>query len=278
MIAPNLFLVGFQKCGSSSLFDLLVTHPQVKGTYPKETFFLTDGGYENFDPLSNISNKDCSWNTYTSEIGEDTKYILEGSVCNFYQKNAINYITQLSDAKVIFILRDPVDRFVSNYKYYYGKINGISADTSLHDYYTKVKENKYTTDKLSLSLEHGKYHQFISNWKNHIDEKNIHITSLERLKKDSQQELDNIFNFLGINTIPIQGLPHTNASKGLKNPGLHQKLVKIFGGTIFAGKFVKKLYARFFTKKLKPELSDALRNELKAYYEKEYSEYTQYFN
>ena len=42
LINANIFILGFQKCGSSTLFDVLANHSEISGTEPKETFFLTD--------------------------------------------------------------------------------------------------------------------------------------------------------------------------------------------------------------------------------------------
>jgi len=39
---PNLFIVGAPKCGTSSLFDWLIQHPDVRGSSIKEPFFFTD--------------------------------------------------------------------------------------------------------------------------------------------------------------------------------------------------------------------------------------------
>ena len=38
-IKPNLFIVGFAKCGTTALHEYLSTHPNVHPSFPKEPHF-----------------------------------------------------------------------------------------------------------------------------------------------------------------------------------------------------------------------------------------------
>ncbi|MCP5333794.1 MAG: hypothetical protein H7A13_10650, partial [Pseudomonadales bacterium] len=50
---PNLIIAGAPKCGTTSLFDYLVQHPQVGGSSVKETCYVMDRGYPLFKAQSN---------------------------------------------------------------------------------------------------------------------------------------------------------------------------------------------------------------------------------
>ena len=114
---PNLYIVGFQKCGSSSLFDYLASHPNIVGSHSKETFALVDPQSEHYRPQENVQDPGFSFDRYYDSAAQTADYRLEGSVVNFYQKQAQQFIAASPDSKVVFILRDPIDRLKSNYRY-----------------------------------------------------------------------------------------------------------------------------------------------------------------
>lgn len=117
---PSLFLVGAQKSGSSSLFELLMQHPLIlKGTHKEKHFFNIDESYQKgvgyyrtlfvpdgkIDPnavfMDGTPMMDCIdcwkriWDTYTKEGA--TK--------------------QRDNLKFIAILREPVSRDLSGYQH-----------------------------------------------------------------------------------------------------------------------------------------------------------------
>jgi len=272
---PNIYIVGFQKCASSTLFEVLLMHPDVSGTTPKETFFLVDDNYDHFDPDKNIINNDCSWDTY---IRANSQSVVESSVCNFYQQRALESIESDKDSKVIFILRDPVERFISVYKYLIGKINGIPANTSLDDFFDQCNEGKFDRHILKYAIEHGKYHKYIELWKNALGSDRIHIIGMKPFLHKPDETLSSLFAFLSLPTCTIQSIPHKNKSKTYTYPFVHKKLVSVFGGSLFSNQLTKSIYSMLFMKPVdKSKLQFKSRALLREIYEKEYNEYSCFF-
>ncbi len=177
MIRPNLYIVGFQKCGSSTLFDYLSAHQDITGTIPKETYFLVDDSYELYDSKKNVSKSPEEWNTFLPEK-INTKIIMEASVCNFSQNRALAYIQGIPDAKIIFILRDPIKRFISTYNYNISWILKEIGNISLTEYYHLVQQKSVGRFMCDHAIEHGFYSKYIHKWKNALGEEKVFITGL----------------------------------------------------------------------------------------------------
>ena len=274
---PNILIVGFQKCGSSTLFSQLVKHSQIKGTTPKETYFLVDEDYENFNPTRNISNPKASWEFFIKGQAT-TPYILEGSVCNFYQKNAINYALCHPNTKVLFILRDPVERFISNYKSYSSRLLKYDVK-SIEEYYEKVKAGAFSEDKYAFALKHGHYSKFINEWEKKLGKERVFILSMKKLVTDSTHDtLNEIFDFLSLDFENIGRLEKKNVSTTVRNKKIHQILLKYFGGKKIIPSFFKKIYTKLFVKEYSSfKVDNRLIKQLREEYQREYFLFEDYF-
>lgn len=275
MNEPNLFIVGFQKCGSSSLYHLLTEHPDINGTIPKETFYLTDTNYDNYNYEKNIDNPNSSWNSFTQKT--EGKYLLEASVCNFYQENALNYIKSRENTKVIFIIRDPIKRFISNYKYYLGKKNGIPYKMDIDSYLQNIINGYFKQHKLRYAIEHGKYYKYIMQWENAIGSDRIFILSLEQLKANFNHTINSLFNYLNIEQINLTSLPQKNQSLNYRNYRIHYLVTRIFGGTNIIPKSFKKMYNNLSRKKIDVSLNEDSIGFLEKTYMQEYKNFYSYF-
>ena len=109
---PNIFIVGAGKSGTSLLHDMLNRHPNVHMSRVKETdFFAIDHiwsrGY------------DWYWSNYGSIDFELADYVGEASVSysaiSFYPKTIDRMIKASLSPKIIYIVRDPLKRFESDW-------------------------------------------------------------------------------------------------------------------------------------------------------------------
>lgn len=271
---PNVFIVGFQKCGSSTLYQILKSHPEISVTNPKETYFLADKDFDHFNSSKNITNPNADWNQF---IFETKPNILEASVCNFYQKNAFEFIKKNKGSKVIFILRDPVDRFISVYKYKYGKIHGIPSNINIDDFFELVKTGNFEKHLIKFAIEHGKYKKYITLWENEIGKENILLVGMKQLINSPEKQVNEIYKFLNLkNDRPIS-IPHNNRSKSFRFPILNKYMVKLFGGSFLSNKLTKYLYNKYFTKIISPVLNSDIKKQLVEIYTEEYKYYSKYF-
>ena len=274
---PNLYIVGFQKCGSSALFDFLDGHPEISGTTPKETFFLTDPGYELYDQQRNIMNVAASWAPYLQAV-RPVKYILEGSVCNFYQKTALEYIRNSADAKVIFILRNPVDRLISNFKYYQHVLIPTYGELSIERYVKLIREGALESEAMRCAIEHGRYSAYLDRWKAALAEEQILILGMKQLINDLPGTAAEIAKFLELDAGGFREFKKVNQSRKPKSSTLHGVLLRAFGGRPIPGKsYLRKIYNDLFFRVNDLQVADGFRKEMKMEYRDEFLSLSQYF-
>lgn len=111
MTKPNFFIVGAPKCGTTALYKYLSDHPNIFMCTPKEPhFFATD-----LPTKRQVE----TLNEYTQlfdEASEKHTAIGEASVWYLYSDDAIQNIKSFNpDAKIIVMLRNPVDFVYSSY-------------------------------------------------------------------------------------------------------------------------------------------------------------------
>ena len=108
MKKANLFVVGAQKSGTSSLHYYLKHVRAINMSDAKETFFFTQNNWQDFD----------SYHQYYQNT-DSAKYYGESSTAYTMQPAYPNIAPRLYEynrqAKLIYIVRDPVERAISNY-------------------------------------------------------------------------------------------------------------------------------------------------------------------
>ena len=109
----HLFIVGAQRSGSTYLYSLLDAHPQVvmaKPVRPEPKFFLQDDLF--------AKGKRFYEATYFASSSGTTRWFGEKSTSYIESPKAARRIAQFyPEAQILFILRDPVQRAWSNYRF-----------------------------------------------------------------------------------------------------------------------------------------------------------------
>lgn len=125
MRKPNLFIIGAAKSGTTSLYKYLSRHPQVFVSLVKEPkfFSLTANVFPHTGPGDDIVDKTIvrTMEEYLAlfENCKDEKYLCEASADYLYfHKTVAPRLKDFNpDAKIIILLRNPVDRAFSAYKH-----------------------------------------------------------------------------------------------------------------------------------------------------------------
>ncbi|MEM1339444.1 MAG: sulfotransferase [Bacteroidota bacterium] len=148
MSKPNFLIVGAAKCGTTSLAKYLDLHPEVFIPEIKEPRFLIA------DALKKVSKRDPSYNYIIKNsilnpneyfnlfAGRTENAIGEGSVHYLYHyEEAIpNIVKHLGwETKIIILLRNPVDRAISNWKYQDKDFVDFRSALDLED--QRIREN-----------------------------------------------------------------------------------------------------------------------------------------
>jgi len=146
---PGFLIVGAQKSGTSSMFRLLEMHPQVYGSLKKEVhFFDRNYGkginwYKSHFPMKKKIKKGCVTG--------------EASPCYLMFPHAAERISQLlPNVKLIILLRNPVERAISQY---FHEVSGGRESLSMEEAF-KAEDDRIRPELKRLH-EDKTYHSTI---------------------------------------------------------------------------------------------------------------------
>jgi hypothetical protein len=219
---PDLVIAGAPKCGTSSFFFWLAAHPAICGSRKKETHFLRD--------RVNRHNKDLNVHDHGLEAygrafpdcGPENLRT-EATPGYLYDEVPVRELSKASPTPtVIFILRDPVERLHSSYRFNRfrrkkERVRGLSfadfADPSKPVFPGGV--HPYDQSRYSRSLQR---------WKEAFPPSAIKIYLFERMKQDPKGFMKRVSKDLGIDPAfyDSYSFETRNPSRSIQNKWLHR--------------------------------------------------------
>jgi hypothetical protein len=176
---PNVVVLGAQKCGTSTLHYYLRFHPDVSASTPKELdFFIAERNW----PLG------VDW--YRGQFDPAAKARLESSpnytTYPHFQGVPDRMHELLPDARLIYLVRDPIARIEAHWVHNYAKRRerGTILETILHPSTTYVMRSRYF-----MQLE-----QFLR----HYDASRILVLEQDDLRHRRMETLRQVFDFIEI--------------------------------------------------------------------------------
>ena len=199
---PNFLIVGAPKAGTSSIAKYLDAHPEVFIPEIKEPrYFLHDifSKVSTEDPLYDYLMKSSvlNWDDYLELYqGADSTVTKFGDASVQYLYHFDTVIPQvkekLGDVPIIIVLRDPIKRAFSNYKYQ-SKIDLLSFTEALN----KEEERKSNHfNSFWYYKDVGLYYNQVNAYKKAFS--NVHICLYDDLMKNPESFMMQIYTFLNI--------------------------------------------------------------------------------
>jgi hypothetical protein len=176
---PNLIILGAQKCGTSGLHYYLGLHPEVSMSNPKElNFFIAERNWgrglewysRHFDPSARCRGEASpNYTAFPQHMGVPERMA-----------------EVVGDARLIYIVRDPLDRIAAHYVHNFAKRRekGDLRETLLHPNTSYVARSKYFT-QLQRFLEH-------------YDRDRILVIENSDLRDQRAATLRRVFEFAGV--------------------------------------------------------------------------------
>ena len=209
----KLFLIiGAQKAGTSSFYKYLIQHPQVIGTEKKECHFFDDN-YIKGIPFYKTFFPDIQNNIV---IGEATPNYL------FHPQVAKRIRNHFPSAKLIILLRNPIDRAISHY-YHNRKYPAREPLSMSHafkferlrikvDYQRMCMDESFNSQKVKYFsyLKRGEYYIQLKRYFDLFPYENIAIYQSEKFFDDPIKILQMAFQFLEIDTYVPKDLKPKN--------------------------------------------------------------------
>lgn len=187
----QFFIVGAQRSGTTYLYTILDEHPEIcmaKPVKPEPKYFL-----------NNKYNEIEYYNNFYTHKTNSTKIFGEKSTSYYESKSIAQKIaTNIPLAKIIFILADPVDRAISNYKLSFE--NGLET-RSIEDVFINnvpIDSSKYDTSVNPFDYnQRGIYHQYIEYYYDYFPRENIKVIIKEEFIAN-QEKIGELYEFLGV--------------------------------------------------------------------------------
>lgn len=226
-----LIIGGTTKAATTSLFFYLKDHPQICAANWKETRFFLDADY----PVPSRSK-------YRFEDGLDTydqfythctnmNVRMEATPDYLYSQDTPQKIKKsLSGAKIIFILREPVSRLVSWYKF--AKQNNFLPEKMTFDEYIRLQLEYDGEDKKEqhlLALEQGRYSVYLNSYISLFGNDRILVVFYEDLSNNPMSVLKEICAFAGITPDFYNNYDFKvfNRTETLKSSKIHSLYIKL---------------------------------------------------
>lgn len=257
----NTFIVGTPKAGTTSLHYYLSQHENVCMSSIKEPNFFSSKEvaslYYNSKPVN-------SSEQYHSLFSENKKILGEASVSYLFYGDVPKRIYDYNkDAKIIIMLRDPVQRALSHY------LMDCRLGFCNESIENILLKNKSYPQFFQQFIELGLYYDQVSNYLSVFGKDKVKIIFYSDFKNDTSQIMNDLTDFLEIEKLDF--------SYTIQNPFLSpsspfisflykfnwiRKFVKFF----LSNKNLDVAKKRFFLKNNKPNFSDNLKSKIRAYF------------
>lgn len=210
---PNFVYIGPDKAGSSWLFQVLKWHPDTYITPAKDLYFF-DRFYD----------RGVDW--YSRQFGgaEDYRVISEISHDYLFSSETVERMANLiPDVRLMVCLREPISRAFSAFLYLrkHGLCNS-NFESAL--------------DQHPNLIAHGMYASHLRSYVEKFGRSKIHICLFDRLEANPVQFAQDIFSFLGVQSLIIPRHLHSKTLPASTSRSPHlARLIKL--GAILARKW-----------------------------------------
>ncbi|XP_059162825.1 heparan sulfate glucosamine 3-O-sulfotransferase 1-like [Physella acuta] len=201
---PHCIIVGVSKCGTRALLEYLDLNPYVTAVPREINFFNNDSLYKN----------GLEWYRQEMPASYSNQITIEKSPDYFECPECPRRISAMNKTiKLIILLRDPVERLISQYMQFVDKYQ--NTDRKLPPFEQWVRDPK--TGELNTripSLQVSIYADHIHNWYSYFPRKQILIVDSHKLTKSPLTELAKVESFLGLDPFLSEKDIYFNETKG----------------------------------------------------------------
>ena len=262
----DFFIVGAPKSGTTSLYHYLSEHPQVEMSSQKEPDYFSDKAIHE-QGMYYAKNRVNTLDKYESLFVQKESVVYgEASVSYLFYENVAEDIKKYNpNAKIIIMLRNPIERAFSHYLMDYRL--GLISD-SFENVLAKISKHKNAHLFYQQYIEVSKYAKQIQRYLDFFKKENILFIDYEDFKKNVSKTVDQVYNFLQISaesTADINTKHNTFIMP--KN-----KIIRLIYSFVFLRKILTFLFPVYLVKNIrdflfkadkKPELLKETRSQLR---------------
>lgn len=209
----DFIIVGAQKCGTTSLTAYLQPHPDIYIPPEKELPYFSSpemmkhGWSWYLETFFKDALPSQSWGTSTPQ------YML-------YPESFSKIKSQVPDAKIIVVLRDPIQRLLSHFDMMtrFGvekRPLNVMLEDQLHDL-DYFRSTPYHPDHLDKYISGGEYGRIINTIYENFEKKQVMVVLLNDLIKNRESVVFEMFDFLGVDSYNLGNLETVKMKGGSK--------------------------------------------------------------
>ena len=274
-MSPNFFIVGGSKCGTTNISYYLNLHPKIFFSELNEPYYFCKWDVpEKYNRNSMITNMKKYLDLFKNVKNE----IIVGEASSPYltcPHASLEIKKAFPNSKILISIRNPIERSHSAYfSYQFMKPNEQNFMEMIKTHEKLISEKIFYIDSI---LESGFYTKNIKRYQEIFGKENVKIIIFEDYIKNTVQNINSIFKFLGINDkIDLNEqskgsyrVPKNFLAKSLLNNKNFRKVSTILIPTVMR----QKLGDKYFLKQVKkPEMLENERNYLRELYNDEVNE------
>jgi len=266
---PNFIIVGAQKAGTSSMMVYLSEHPEIFIPLEEMHYFDIDKNYK----------KGMKWYEKKFKKWNGEKAVGEKSPLYIYVENVPARIAKvLPNVKLIFMLRNPVDRAWSDYWANVRKgRDSLIFQEGLANEEIRIKKG-FKEKRIYSYKNRGKYVIQIKNFAKYFPKSQMHFVITEQLKNNPKQVLREIYKFLGVDENFILPILYKKSYNIGKIPRSKMFAYLIYNTPINKIDILRRVLNYINTKENPYRMDPESRDYLNNYFEKSNKELAEYLN
>ena len=210
-MTPSFLICGGQRCGTTSLYRALAAHPVVlkavlhKGVHYFDTSYRRGmAWYRGHFPLQRHADKLSDRYGVPARTFESSPYYM------YHPQAAARIARDLPYAKIVILVRDPVERAYSQHAHEVARGFEPELDfgnaLALEPARLHRQEERLTQDPEYYSFAHqhhayrarGQYARYLGVMAQHVGRERIHVVESERFFAEPEQTYDQVLEFLGL--------------------------------------------------------------------------------
>ena len=197
---PQALIIGVRKGGTRALIDMLKSHPQIKSAKGEVHFFDKDEMFL----------KGVDWYIKKMPYTTPDQITIEKSPSYFVTPEAPQRIHHLSPTvKLILIVRDPIERAVSDYSQLFNP-SRKQRNLTFDDFVL----NKNRVDSGVSVIKVSTYDIHMVKWLRYFPLHQIHVANGDALILDPAPEIIRVQQFLGVSSFFEKDMFYYNKTKG----------------------------------------------------------------
>ena len=239
-VAPDFFIIGVQKGGTTSLYNYLARHPAVLPAAEKEIHYFSENFYRGeawysarFPTRYRKLRRMLELRTHVL-TREATPYYI------FHPHAARRISARYPRARIILILRNPVERAYSHYRYHVKLgVESLSFEEAIAaeprrlvgEMEKMIADENYSSEacKLFSYLRRGVYVEQLRRWREYFPREQMLVLKSEDFFANPADSFLEVTRFLGLEHHDLSSYDTFNAgAESTLRPDTRQRLVEYF--------------------------------------------------